>query len=72
MYLLLMDEWVLAGTLLDEKKSNLLVCGEMCILLCMGRISGVFPENSSLKTFGLCTRRERGYHRLCQVAQVLF
>lgn len=69
-YPLLIDELVLAGTLIVEKKSNLLVSGAMWVFVCFGRFSGVFPVSSSLKMLGLCTRRKSGNHHLCQVAQV--
>lgn len=71
LYLLLTDELVLAGTLTVEKKSNLLVNGATWVSVCSGRFSGVFTVTSSLKMFGLCTRRKRGKCRMCQVAWLL-
>lgn len=49
---------VLAGTLIVEKKSNLLVSGAMWVSVCFGKLSGVFTVMSLLKMLGLCTRRD--------------
>lgn len=61
LYLLLVDVLVL---FIDEKKSNLVLSEATWV--CLGLSSCVLPASSSLKMFGLCTRRKGDNRHLLQ------